>query len=1087
MIVCKVCGTENEQGATFCGSCGSFLEWSGETVGGDATAGVGDAGAAAAAAGAAGAAAGPPGGTPPGPPAGSSGHPPGAGPAGPPDPAGAASAGAVTEVVPPPGSITCPACGQVNEPSRVFCSRCATELAPAAPVTAVVAEPPTGRSLPPVALLAVVGAVALVAVLGFAFLLPKGSPTPSSAASDAPASAAGPSAAASGAVASAGASGAPSSVPPSAGPSSGPSTEPSTQPAALTGLVVFSADRNGNADLWTWDPATDKVKRLLKAPGDQTDPAWSPDGGTVVYRDADGLRMVTSDGEPADPPDFTHHGQDRHPAWSPDGRTVVFATDRAPFANLEIATRPAGNNQAALVQLTNNNADDWDPQWSPDGKQIVFVSTRGGHQHLYTMDADGSREREVDLGPGIYDDPMFSPDGQWLGFTRREAATKKALYIARVDGSEMRRLTNSGETENDLAWSPDGSTIAVVRADADYRIVLVNVATGEDVGSFGVDGAQNKDAGLVVADALTGPGPAGGPIGLRQTTGWIPGGSGESIGTRLAGVAGVSPAEGPLPDGRTAGRTDRGTGNGAVPAVVPAKIRVPASDSLARERLERRLATAWRQRLTLVIAPAGSGKTTLVARFAASSGVPAGWYRAETWDADEASLVRHLEASLVGALPGLPGGWRTVEDAARALESCPVPAALQVIDDVHALEGTPAEAALGRFVDYAPPWLGVIVAGRVPPSINLPRLRVSGDLVELGPDDLRFRAWEVEQLFREVYHDPVPPADLAVLARRTEGWAAGLQLFHLATRGRSADERRRVLSGTETSGRLLREYLAQNVLFGLPEELRRFLVDTCVLGRLSGPLCDRLRGGTGSGAMLDELARRSVFTVPVEDADDAYRYHEVLRQHLDRMLVEEVGEAEARARHARAGAVLEADGAPAEALRAYCRAEDWDAVRRLLGGQGERLAASEPSGWVDEVPPAIERHDPWVALAAARRARNDGRWSAAIDGYIRAEAAFGPSRAADAPRRERQRLAAWLDPVAMPTPDAIGSLRTGLVREPGPAGRDALRLADSAALVARGLLLLAAGEVVSARRVLSSAADEGEGGPVAGPRRASGR
>ena len=367
----------------------------------------------------------------------------------------------------------------------------------------------------------------------------------------------------------------------------------------------------------------------------------------------------------------------------------------------------------------------------------------------------------------------------------------------------------------------------------------------------------------------------------------------------------------------------------------------------------------------------------------------------------------------------------------------------------------------------------------MPPSINLPRLRVSGELLELGPDDLRFRAWEVEQLFRDVYHDPVLPGDLAVLARRTEGWAAGLQLFHLATRGRSADERRRVLSGAEMSGRLLREYLAQNVLFGLPEDLREFLVDTCVLGRLSGPLCDRLRGTTGSGALLDELARRSVFTVPVEDAEDAFRYHEVLRQHLDRMLVEAIGEAEARARHAKAGSVLEADGALPEALRAYCRAEDWDAVRRLLGGQGERLAATEQSGWVDAVPPAIERHDPWVALAAARRARNDGRWSSAIDGYVRAEAAFGPARAADAPRRERQRIAAWLDPVAMPTPDAIGTLRTGLVREPVLSARDAARLDDASAPVARGLLHLAAGEVATAQRMLEGAADAGEAGAVA--------
>ena len=528
-----------------------------------------------------------------------------------------------------------------------------------------------------------------------------------------------------------------------------------------------------------------------------------------------------------------------------------------------------------------------------------------------------------------------------------------------------------------------------------------------------------------------------------------------------------------LPEGRHGGRTGRGPGHEGVPAVVPAKIRVPVAEALPRERLESRLEAAWRHRLTLVIAPAGSGKTTLVARFAAASGVPVGWYRAETWDADEGSLVRHLEAALLGALPGLPGGWTTVQDAARALEAGPVPAALLVIDDGHALEGTAAEAALGRFVDYAPPWLAIVVAGRVPPSFNLPRLRVSGELLELGTDDLRFRAWEVEQLFRDVYHDPVPPADLATLARRIEGWAAGLQLFHLATRGRSVEERRRVLGVTGGSGRLLREYLAQNVMFGLPEELRRFLVDTCVLGRLSGRLCDRLRGASGSGALLDELARRGVFTVPVEDSDDAYRYHEVLRGHLDRMLVEEIGETGARERHARAGALLEAEGALPEALRAYCRAEDWEAVRRLLGGQGERLAAGGGS-WVDAVPPAIERHDPWVALAAARRARNDGRWPTAIDAYVRAEAVFGAGRAADAPRHERLALTAWMDPAAIPPPDASGVLRSGLVREPAAAVRDLARVVDPAASVARGLLALAAGEVVAARRLLTTAADSAD-------------
>jgi len=502
VIVCKVCGAENEQGATFCGTCGSFLEWSGETVGeGAGAAGTG------AAAGAAGAAAGTsPVGGPPGPPAGPTGPsgsippgPSGPGPddatvvAGPPPVTGTSPVG---PQAPPPGSIVCPVCGQVNDASRVFCSRCATELAPAAAAAPVLAEPPHGRNVPTAALVGGIAAIAALGVLAFVFLLPKGTPTPTSEASDAVSSPAGSLAAASlpaSAAPSGVASAAPSAVasaPASAPPSSGPSAKP-----ALTGLVVFSAEKNGDADLWIWDPKTKKIHRLLKASGDQTEPAWAPDGGAVVYRDPQGLRMVSADGSPADPPDFTHHRNDRNPAWSPDGQTVVFSTDRSPFLNLEIATRVADDNTADLVRLTDNNADDWDPQWSPDGRHIVFVSTRGGHQHLWTMDADGSHQREVPLGPGVYDDPMYSPDGQWFGFTRHADntnTTKKALYIARTDGSDLRRLTNSGAQENDLAWSPDGSTIAVVRQDQKNLVRLVDVATGDDVGSFGVDGAVNR-------------------------------------------------------------------------------------------------------------------------------------------------------------------------------------------------------------------------------------------------------------------------------------------------------------------------------------------------------------------------------------------------------------------------------------------------------------------------------------------------------------------------------------------------------------------------------------------------------------------
>jgi DNA-binding SARP family transcriptional activator/tetratricopeptide (TPR) repeat protein len=513
--------------------------------------------------------------------------------------------------------------------------------------------------------------------------------------------------------------------------------------------------------------------------------------------------------------------------------------------------------------------------------------------------------------------------------------------------------------------------------------------------------------------------------------------------------------------------------------VVPAKVRVPSADALPRERLEAKLASAVEHhRLTLVIAPAGAGKTTLLARFAAATRLPVAWYRAETWDDNPARMLRHLEAALGAALPGMPSGWEDVEDAARALEQWPGGPAALVIDDLHALEGTAAEATLSRLVDYAPPWLRILAASRVRPDFNLSRLRVSGDLLQIEGDDLRFRSWEVERLFRDFYGDPVPPGELAVLARRTEGWAAGLQLFHLATRGKSADERRRILGGVGSSTRLLREYLTRNVLAELPEELRRFLVDTCVLVRLTGDLCDELLDRRGSALLLEELARRQLFTVAVDEGEGSFRYHEVLRSHLDRMLVEEVGEVEARRRHQRAATLLERSGALPEALVGYCRAEDWAAVSSLVGNRGEQVADG-PGLRLELLPPALVRDSPWLALASARRARAEGRWAAAIEAYARAEAAFGASTAGSTCRRERLALAAWLDPVAIPPADWTGVLRSGLIREPVSAARDS-RLDSEHRELVRGLLLLAAGEVSEARRALTEASQLEELDPALG-------
>ena len=507
--------------------------------------------------------------------------------------------------------------------------------------------------------------------------------------------------------------------------------------------------------------------------------------------------------------------------------------------------------------------------------------------------------------------------------------------------------------------------------------------------------------------------------------------------------------------------------------VVQTKVRLPRISSMPVERLDGLLDRVWSYRLGLVIAPAGSGKTSLLARFAGRSEHPVGWYRAEAWDGDESTLLDHIEAALAPQMEGLATGWQDVADAANALDGWSGSRAVLIIDDLHTIEGTAAERALERLIEYAPQTLTVLAAGRVPPSFNLPRLRVAGDVLEIGSDDLRFRSWEVERLFRNFYEEPLPPEELARLARRTEGWAAGLQLFHLATRGRSADERRRMLAALGPSSRVMRDYLSRNVLDQLPAEMRWFLIETSVMGRLSAALCDGLLHWSGSADMLAELEWRNLFIQPLAE-DGQYRYHQVLRSYLQGVLLEEAGEAATRQRFERAGVLLADAGAIPEALEAFYRGEAWDAARSLLGRDGAALASVSTS-WVDALPASVLVHDPWLLLASARRLRAEGNFRVAIERYQRAEAAFGHSDPAQICRDERQLLATWLvAEIGASRQDWASLLRAALTREPLSVADAARTLIGGQAEIVEGLAALVAGEVARARRSLQRAVNDGE-------------
>lgn len=459
-----------------------------------------------------------------------------------------------------------------------------------------------------------------------------------------------------------------------------------------------------------------------------------------------------------------------------------------------------------------------------------------------------------------------------------------------------------------------------------------------------------------------------------------------------------------------AGGTARSSGIGAVRSVdVPQVSRwsahAPVVRALRRERLEHRLADAANHRLTLITAPAGAGKTTLLAQLSAAIEIPVAWYQTDSSETTEHSLLQHLAAVLAPVVPELDADWVDVDAVVMSMERVSPGDVLLAIDDLHRLSG-PAEAALGHLITHAPPWFHVIATCREAPRWNLPRWRVEGALLEIGADDIRFRTWEVNQLFCDVYGEPLPPADLATLARGLEGWAAGLQLFHLATRGKPASERRRALAALPARSRHVGEYLTRNVLDELPHDVQAFLLDTCALGVLTPDHCDRLRDQPGSAAVLADLERRQVFLSRIDG--HSYRYHEVFRSHLETALVERDGEAAARSRFARAGALLEASGAASDAVRAYCRAEDWEAVARTLEAGGATLA-EDPAHWIDHLPGWLLEQDPWVMVAAARRAVATGRFSLALDLYRRAEQLFTDGAPREMCRTERTALSMWFE------------------------------------------------------------------------------
>lgn len=499
----------------------------------------------------------------------------------------------------------------------------------------------------------------------------------------------------------------------------------------------------------------------------------------------------------------------------------------------------------------------------------------------------------------------------------------------------------------------------------------------------------------------------------------------------------------------------------------------PSRSGLTRKRLVDRLQVP--ARLTLVVAPAGCGKTTLLAQYANETSTPIIWHRASQPDVDPTHFIAELGTLLLGAdvLKRTP---RTgdVDDFLRAISSADRSSVKVVVDDAHLLRGSPTERLLEEMLHRST--FSVVLAARRTLGLNVCRAEVQ-PITLITADDLRFRSWEVEQLFRDVYRAPLPPDDVAALTRHVDGWAACLQLFHLSTQYRPLTDRRRAVGALAGGPRFARAYLARTVLDELPPRLRNFLTCTSVFEVLTAQRCDWVLGSDDAQQRLEELEQLEALTSS-DDGGRSFRCHEVLRRHLEGALFEELGPTRTSESYFQAAALLERLGALGEAVRAYLRAECWPEANRLLHDAGARVVAAEHVlAWHDVLSPQLIDEDPWLSMVAARQLALDGRLNTAVERYRRAESLFPDSRDRERAAWDRRLVELWTDGPPHPALHWLDRLRAAVQRHPdaaaGPIAASALGDQLCAAIAS-----LLAGDVRRAAATSRRFLDNPDGGGV---------
>jgi len=399
---------------------------------------------------------------------------------------------------------------------------------------------------------------------------------------------------------------------------------------------------------------------------------------------------------------------------------------------------------------------------------------------------------------------------------------------------------------------------------------------------------------------------------------------------------------------------------------------------VSRPRLIEQLNKGLHRKLTLISAPAGFGKTTVVSDWIRQSEIPVAWLSLDDGDNDPVQFLTYFIATLEqidntigqtgqGMLqsPQPPPPEALITALINEIAAVPSQFVL-VLDDYHLIEAQAIHDALTFLLEHLPPRMHLIIAAREDPPLSLARLRARGQLTELRATDLRFTSAEAAEFLIQVMDLNLSAEDIAALETRTEGWIAGLQLAAISMQGR-ADTASLVQSFTGSHRHVL-DYLVEEVLEQQSESVQAFLLHTSILDRLTGTLCDAVTGQDNGRATLEILDRANLFIVPLDDERRWYRYHhlfgDLLRQRLRQTQSEQVPTL-----HNKASEWYEQKGFVDEAIDHALRGECFERAVHLIEAHvdtiWQRGEHAKLRRWLDRLPAEVSSSKPQLCIFRA--------------------------------------------------------------------------------------------------------------------------